>query len=136
MLHLITNQTIDSYWACLIYRDKLSLCLTKHHAMKTYGGVEVRRHTFLPSPRDGGEWSPSRPGCFTPRHPSGKKLGDPQSRSGRNSDEKISCPCRKSNPGRPAHSLVSIMTVVMINGMVTEHYQECPGFNMLGHSVI
>jgi hypothetical protein len=26
---------------------KLSLCLTKHHAMKTYWGVEVKIHAFF-----------------------------------------------------------------------------------------
>jgi hypothetical protein len=45
----------------------LSLCLTKHHAVKTYWEVEVYIHTFLTSSLDGGEWSASRPGRFTPR---------------------------------------------------------------------
>jgi hypothetical protein len=45
---------------------KLSLCLTKHHAMKTYWGVEVWLYTFLTSALDGGEWSASQPGRFTP----------------------------------------------------------------------
>jgi hypothetical protein len=45
---------------------KLSLCLTKYHAMKTIGGVEVQLHAFLTSALDGGEWSASHPGCFTP----------------------------------------------------------------------
>jgi hypothetical protein len=43
---------------------KLSLCLIKHHAMKTYWGVEVMLHAFLISALDAGEWS--RPGRFTP----------------------------------------------------------------------
>jgi hypothetical protein len=34
---------------------KLSLCLTKHHVMKTYWGVEVQRHAVLTSALDGGE---------------------------------------------------------------------------------
>jgi hypothetical protein len=46
---------------------KFSLCLTKNQAMKRIGGVEVYLHTFLTSALDGGEWSASRPGLFTPR---------------------------------------------------------------------
>jgi hypothetical protein len=45
---------------------KLSLCLTKYHAMKTYWGVEVQLHAFLISALDGGEWSASRTGRFDP----------------------------------------------------------------------
>jgi hypothetical protein len=45
---------------------QMSLCLTKHHAMKTYwgnGGIAP----FLTSALHGGEWSASLPGRFTPR---------------------------------------------------------------------
>jgi hypothetical protein len=35
--------------------------------MKVYWGVEVDLHAFFISVLDGGEWSASRPGCFTPR---------------------------------------------------------------------
>jgi hypothetical protein len=34
--------------------------------MKTCGGMEVYLHHFLTSALDGGEWSASRPGRFTP----------------------------------------------------------------------
>jgi hypothetical protein len=44
---------------------KLSLCLTKHHYIKTYWGVKVELHAFLTSELDGGEWSASRSGHFT-----------------------------------------------------------------------
>jgi len=43
------------------------LDITNHHAMKTYGGVEVQLHAFVTSELDGGEWSASRFGRFTPR---------------------------------------------------------------------
>jgi hypothetical protein len=46
---------------------KLSLCLTKHDAMKAYWGVEVWLPAFLTLALEGGEWSASRPGLFTPR---------------------------------------------------------------------
>jgi hypothetical protein len=46
-------------------KAKLYLCLTKHHAMKTYWGMEVQRHRFLTSELGGGEWSASRTGRFT-----------------------------------------------------------------------
>jgi hypothetical protein len=35
--------------------------------MKAYGGVDVYSHIFLTSALAGGEWSASRPGCFTPK---------------------------------------------------------------------
>jgi hypothetical protein len=35
--------------------------------MKSHWGVEVLIHTFLTLALDGGEWSASRPSCFTPR---------------------------------------------------------------------
>jgi hypothetical protein len=47
---------------------KLSLCLTKHHAMKAYwwsGGIAPR--ILLTFALDGGEWSASRSGRFTHR---------------------------------------------------------------------
>jgi hypothetical protein len=47
---------------------KLSPCLTKHHDMKTYfGNGGIAPHAFLTSALDGGEWSASCPGRFTPR---------------------------------------------------------------------
>jgi hypothetical protein len=47
---------------------KLSLCLTnnKYYAMKAHGAVDVEIHIFLTSALDGGEWSASLPGHFTP----------------------------------------------------------------------
>jgi hypothetical protein len=46
---------------------KLSLCLIKRHAMKAYWRVDVWLHAFLTSTLDGGEWSASLPGRFSPR---------------------------------------------------------------------
>jgi hypothetical protein len=45
---------------------KLSLCLTKLYAMKTYGAVGVQIHAFFTSAVFGGEWSVSRPYRFNP----------------------------------------------------------------------
>jgi hypothetical protein len=48
-------------------KGEVALCLTKHHAMKTYCGVEVQYHAFLTYALDGGVCSASRPGRFTPQ---------------------------------------------------------------------
>jgi hypothetical protein len=45
---------------------KLSLYLSKHYAMKTYGGLDIEIDVFLISALVGGERSVSRPGRFTP----------------------------------------------------------------------
>jgi hypothetical protein len=46
---------------------KLSLCVTKQHAMEAYCGVKVQLRHSLSSALDEGEWSASRPGRFIPR---------------------------------------------------------------------
>jgi len=64
---------------------------------------------------DGDEWLALRPGRVTPwertppRNPISRRLGGPQGQSGRGGEEKNSCPCWESNPGRPARSLVTIL---------------------------
>jgi hypothetical protein len=40
--------------------------LTKPHAAKAYGGVELQLHVFLTSALGGSEWSTSHPGERTP----------------------------------------------------------------------
>jgi hypothetical protein len=55
----ISNYALQS---AVNVKVKLSLCLTKHHAMKAYWGMHP-----LNSARDGDEWSASRPGRFTLR---------------------------------------------------------------------
>jgi hypothetical protein len=54
---------------------KLSVCLIKHHAMKTYWGVEIKAHKILTSALDEAEWSASRSGRFTS---GGKSFQPPQ----------------------------------------------------------
>jgi hypothetical protein len=52
----------------LIYdsKAKFSLGLTKYSAMNTHGCVEVYINAFVTLALDGGEWSASRHGRFTP----------------------------------------------------------------------
>jgi hypothetical protein len=67
---------------------KLYLCLVKHHAMKTYGGVEVYVHELLCSALDW-RWVvhfTHRP-LYT-RYPLERMLGGPQSRPGGSSERK------------------------------------------------
>jgi len=72
--------------------------------MKTYWVAEAKLHAFLTSALEGDELSASRPCRFTYRVrapvPIDRRLGGPQSRSGRSGEQKIShdCPGRKVNP--------------------------------------
>jgi hypothetical protein len=50
-----------------LLKVKLSLCLTKHHAMKEYWEWRYSSMHSLTSALDGGEWSASRLGRFTPK---------------------------------------------------------------------
>jgi hypothetical protein len=47
-------------------KEKVNYKVLPVYAMKGYGRVEVQVHAFLTSTLDGGEWSASRPGDFTP----------------------------------------------------------------------
>jgi hypothetical protein len=85
---------------------KLSLCLTKHHAMKTYWGSGGTAPCIL----DLGtrcRWMPLYPQGKHHRYPQDKRLGGPQCRSGRGSEEKNSQPLpgiELQNPENPARS--------------------------------
>jgi hypothetical protein len=74
---------------------KLTLCfsLTEHHAIKAYWEWRHSSTHSLTSALDGSEWSASSPGRFTPteppRYPLDRRLGGPQSRSGRGGEENI-----------------------------------------------
>jgi hypothetical protein len=90
----------------------VKLCLylineAPHHEDKSgSGGTAV---PFLTLALDGGEWSASRPGRFTAgetepvNHWIGGWVG-PRASLDTVEYRKIPCPCRKSNPSRPAHS--------------------------------
>jgi hypothetical protein len=85
---------------------KLSLCLTKHHAIKAYWEWRYSSTHSLTSALDGGEWSTSRPGRFTPRekapgtHWIGGWVG-PRAVLDAAVKKKITSPRRESNPGTP-----------------------------------
>jgi hypothetical protein len=80
--HVSYEDTCNTYTHTVKLKVKLSLCLTKHHAMKTSWGVKVWLHAFLTSTVGGSEWSASRPGCFTPGKRAPERLRGPQSRYG------------------------------------------------------
>jgi hypothetical protein len=92
---------------------KLSPCFNwapRHEGV--LGGWRYTSTHSLTSTLDGGEWSASRPGRFTPkesapRHPLYRRLGGPQSRSGRGGEEKNSQPppgIEPYNTDRPTRS--------------------------------
>jgi hypothetical protein len=62
--------------------------------MKAYWGVKVWLHAFFTSAIDGGEWSASHPGLFTPRekarYPLDRRPGGLQGRLRRGGEEKNS----------------------------------------------
>jgi len=65
-----------------------------HNSMTASRGKGIL-HAFLTSALHGDEWSASRPGRFTrteksPWYPSDRRMGGPQRRSGRHSEEKHS----------------------------------------------
>jgi hypothetical protein len=85
---LNSQQTPAAVEFKVLNKRKSPCALTKHHAMMAYWGVEVQLYAFLTSALDGGEWSASRPGRFTPQgkspsYPLDRRLGGPQGRSGR-----------------------------------------------------
>jgi len=65
----------------VIKKVKLSLCLTKLHAIRTYK-VEVQLHAFLALTLGAVEWSASCPACCTlreraPQYQLDRRLGGP-----------------------------------------------------------
>jgi hypothetical protein len=79
--------------------------------MKEYGGVDVEIHIFLTSAPDGGEWSASRSNRFTagesppPPYQLDRRLGGPQSRSGRLGEQKTLDPTGTRTPTPRSSSL-------------------------------
>jgi hypothetical protein len=84
-------------------KGKVARALKEHHNMKAYWGVEVQLHAFLSSVLDGGEFSASHTGRFTPREraPGTHWIeGWVGPRAGLNTvvKRKILSSCRDSNP--------------------------------------
>jgi len=67
LLHSVQNHLFSRLYKNLKEHIKLSLCLTKHHYLKTYGEAEVYLHSFLNYSVCGSEWSASRADHFIPR---------------------------------------------------------------------
>jgi hypothetical protein len=63
---MIFSKTPDIIRSNYDRKVKSSLYLSKYHALKTYEGEKVQLHAFLTLEIDGGEWSASRLGRFTP----------------------------------------------------------------------
>ena len=75
-------------------------------AVRSTGGVEVQRCSFMTAALEGGEGPASRPGRSLPpgknRYPLYRRLGGPQGRSGK--VRKISSPTGIRTPDRPTRS--------------------------------
>jgi len=77
--------------------------------MKMYEGVETQLHEFLTLELEGGEWSALPPCCVLDR-----RLGGPQSLSGRGGEEKNLCPCQEPNtPVVPPLYLDPVLTELL-----------------------
>jgi len=63
--YLVLFKSCNKIYTGIFSKVKLSLCLTKHHAMKYWEGRYSTTH-LLTSALEGGEWSASCPGRFTP----------------------------------------------------------------------
>jgi hypothetical protein len=97
---------------------------TEHHTIKTYWGVEVKLHAFLTSALDGGEWSASQPGRFTPgeyssRFPLDRMWGGLQNRSGHGGAEKNS----KPQPGIELRGVIAPLPQYAIGAQLKSHWQ-------------
>jgi hypothetical protein len=74
---------------------------------------------FLTTGLDGGEWSASRPSHFTPAETApGRKLGGPQSQSGRYEEEKNPVPARNQTPA--VHSVARRYTDCVVWHMTND----------------
>jgi hypothetical protein len=111
--HITGRQVYKTeYLISLKVKVKLFLCLTKHHSMKAYsasGGIAPRILNL------GTRWrwvvsftpQPLYPQGKSPWYPLDKRLGGPQSRSGRGGEGKNSRPpsgIEPYNPNRPARN--------------------------------
>jgi hypothetical protein len=104
--------------------------------MKTYWGVEVQLHAFLTSVLDGGMWSASQPGCFTPGE---RTLGThqiegwmgPRASLAAVAKRKTPSPYCKLNPDHPAHSLVAIPTELLEIISINSHNYSTKGITQI-----
>jgi hypothetical protein len=87
----------------------------KHHRVNTHVGVKVHLDAFLTLRLDGVDLSASRPGRFAPEinrlYLLDRRLGEQQNQSGRRGEKFLPLPGIESRLlGRPAHSLITILT--------------------------
>jgi hypothetical protein len=83
-----------------------SLRLTKHHAIKTYGGVNVYLHAFLTSALDELSSQLHAPASLYPIPTGQEGVWAPEPVSMRWRREEFPAPAVDSNPDRPVRSLV------------------------------
>jgi len=94
--------------------------------MKSYEGVAVWLHLFLTSALDGGEWSDSRPGRFTPRespptprYPLDISLSGTQSQSGHRGNDEKTFPAPARNWTLVVHLVATAPRVSFIYSLIS-----------------
>jgi hypothetical protein len=94
---LLDYKLLSTYY---VWPKSSSYPTTRHGG--AWGGRRYSSYSFLTSASDGGEWSASRSGRALPPVPIAQEAEWASQPAWTHDSGKILCPCRGSNPDRPA----------------------------------